>query len=662
MNWKDKRLAVAVAAILILASLILLYPSGGAGGGYEYKPSIDLPADYVVLVDQPEDEYDLMFIAALSSIVVRNNGYHPMFILEDGSLDAHQLWSMEHMNLIDLPKIIFTDQESTLSNLKSQIPINDNFTFLPKPTALGLFKGFNGFISVGSYEEALWVSSLANVQNKVIVIGESTYSSQREVWNQLKINNIDMNYVIIVSPYDLNTDTLENNIVDYDRYDSKYHIPALSAVAAEMAAYHNAYVLTEYTPSIEPIYDFKSSGNYDMNTNYALNSRSIGIYLELKNLTSLYGIPEYVCIVGSAAAVPQFQFPGNGDGDVLVNSDVVFGFLDDDKYTMDAAVGRIVNLNVQGASNLVARTLGYERFVDAVVVDYSDIAGGTQDVDWKHHGASFSGYQITYQRMQATPARWICQDFEDESMEYEYFGPSGVGELIGDGTKNSDERDIGTICEASGMVAYRGHGSDTGSLYSIRVYGPNGEEGVLRGEDAANLNLPPQVSSFVACMNAKIHGTDFGVDAPDCELEKLFAINYLYGGAVALMGATEVSYSNVGQDISSLWAEYGFGIFHDDNHEWDLNDAWYAFFWDGILNHEDEHGTVGKALQWAENRYIAYHDETVSPFDCTDDDNLGGHWKEVAMFCVYGDPAFMPYTTSPGANSYDPWHNGAEDN
>ena len=184
----------------------------------------------------------------------------------------------------------------------------------------------------------------------------------------------------------------------------------------------------------------------------------------------------------------------------------------------------------------------------------------------------------------------------------------------------------------------------------------------MRGEDAALLDLPPQVSSFVACMNGKIHGTDFGVDAPDCELEKLFAINYLYGGAVALMGATEVSYSNIAQDVTSIWAEYGFGIFHDDNHEWDLNDAWYAFFWDGILNHEDEHGTIGKALQWAENRYIAYHDETVSPFKCTDDGNLGAHWKEVAQFVVYGDPAFMPYTTSPGANSYDPWHNGPDDN
>jgi hypothetical protein len=327
---------------------------------------------------------------------------------------------------------------------------------------------------------------------------------------------------------------------------------------------------------------------------------------------------------------------------------------------MDAAVGRVINLNLQGASCQLAKTFAYEHFVNQVTVDYSDIAGGTQDINWKQHGASFSGYQITYQRMQATPARWICEDYEDEGMEYEYMGPSGSGELLGDGVKNTDEMDIGTICEASGFVAYRGHGSDYGSLYSLRVY-TDSNEGRLSSEQAAQLNLPPQTAFFVACQNGKIHGTGYGEDASDAEFERLFSINYLYGGALAVGGATEVSYSNVGQDIDSLWARYGLGILHDDNHHWDLNDAWYAFFWDGLLNHEDEYGTVGKALQWAENRYIKYHDSAVSPFEWTDDEELGAHWKEVTMYVIYGDPAFKPGLTTPGANQFDPWHNGDED-
>jgi len=178
-------------------------------------------------------------------------------------------------------------------------------------------------------------------------------------------------------------------------------------------------------------------------------------------------------------------------------------------------------------------------------------------------------------------------------------------------------------------------------------------------------DLPPQVAFFVACMNAKIHGTGFGVDASDVEFERLFGVNYLYGGALAVGGATEVSYSNIAQDVDSLWARYGLGILHDDNHHWDLNDAWFAFFWDALLNHEEEYGTVGKALQWAENRYIQYHQRedgiSLSPFEWTDSDEMGGHWKEVTMFVMYSDPAWAPKLTTPGGNSFDPWNNGEED-
>jgi hypothetical protein len=40
---------------------------------------------------------------------------------------------------------------------------------------------------------------------------------------------------------------------------------------------------------------------------------------------------------------------------------------------------------------------------------------------------------------------------------------------------------------------------------------------------------------------------------------------------------------------------------------------------------------------------------------------MGAHWKEAAMFCIYGDPAFIPYPTTPGENSYRPWVNGPDD-
>lgn len=649
MSNRIKMIIAVIVCLMLLAVAVLFYtPTTPAPDRYD--PSIELPDDYIVLVEEPQSMEDLTFIAALSSIVV-HNGYHPMFILDDGKLDQHQLWTMSYVGIEELPVLLFTDNEDLTANLQDQVTINENHTFPKDPAVLAKFKGFEDVITVGSYQEALWVAPLANVENKVITVGPSSYNSQEEVWDRLSSLGVEADYVIVTNPYDLTALTLEENIADYDPYDTQYHIPSLSVVAAEMAAYHQAYVMTSAPPRTDEI------GIMDT----ALNSRSIGYYMKLKEFAGIFGMPEYICIVGSAAAVPQFQLPGNGDGDVLVSSDVIFGFLDEDKYTMDSAVGRIVNLNIQGASNQLVRTFLYENYAQMVTVEYSDIAGGTQDVDWRHHGASFSGYEITYKRMQATPARWMCEDYTDENMEYEYYGPSGTGELVGDGAKNSDERDIAKICEASGLVAYRGHGSDTGSLYSLRVYADS-EQGQLSGERASTLDLPPQVSFFAACMNGKIHGTDFGEDAADVELNKLFCLNYLYGGAIALGGATEVSYSNVAQDVDSLWAEYGLGILHsDEDHEWDLNNAWYAFFWDGILNHEGDYGTVGKAIQWTENRYIKNHNNEISPFDQTTDSDLGAHWKSVAMYVLYGDPAFKPYVTSDGQNGYDPWHNGPDD-
>jgi hypothetical protein len=648
---KQKMAAALLLAVLLLAVAVAFIPPAEVAED-RYSPTVELPEDFIVLVEEPQTLDDMTFIAALSSLVVREDIYHPMFILEEGKLDQHQLWTIEHMNMADLPFILFTDNPDLVNGLMEQVSINETDVYPKSPKVLAEFKGYSDVISVGTYEEALWVAPLAKIENKVITIGPKTFNSQEEVWERLKAHGIHSDYIVITNPNDMNAQMLEENMEAYDTYDSIFHIPALSTVAAELAAFRTAYVMTRAPISTQEI------GTMDID----LNSRAIGTYLKLKDLAGAYGQPEYICIVGSAAAVPQFQLPGNGDGDPIVSCDVIYGFLDDDKYTMDAAVGRIVNLNVQGASNQLVKTFRYDNFIDSVVVEYSDRAGGTQDINWRYHGASFSGYEITYERMQATPARWMCEEFEDEGMEYEYYGPGGTGELIGDGTKNSDETDIGTICEASGFVAYRGHGSDTGSLYGLKVYGPNGEEGYLDGTEAAMLDLPPQVSFFVACMNGKIHGKDYGDDAPDVELDKLFSLNYLYGGAIALGGATEVSYSKIGQDIDSLWAEYGFGILHDDeDHNWDLNNAWYAFFWDGIHNHEEEYGTVGKALQWAENRYIKNHNNEVSPFDSTTDSNLGAHWKEVAMYVMYADPAFKPYVTSGGANGYDPWHNGADD-
>ncbi|MGA1820756.1 MAG: C25 family cysteine peptidase [Thermoplasmatota archaeon] len=387
------------------------------------------------------------------------------------------------------------------------------------------------------------------------------------------------------------------------------------------------------------------------------NRRAVGVLNEIRKVSGEFGAPEYVAITGSAPAVPQFLVRSGGMEGDIVNSDIIYGFLDNDHTAMDAAVGRLVQYDVSLASNQLLKTYLFDDFTETITVDYRDVAGGTHDKDWRRHAASFSGYDITYKRMQATPARWICNDFEELGFSYDYVGPFNTGNKFFDGVVNSMENDISEICEGSGYVAYRGHGSDTGSLYGIRVMGPNGEEHALRYTDCQEMDVPPQIAFFVSCLNGKIYGHGPGTDpSSDVAFDKLFTLNYLSSGPAVLVGATEVSFSNIGQDIWSLRAEYG--PFEDD-YKWDHNDAWYAFVWDGIINHPGDHGTVGKAVQWSENRYMKYPpNNQPAPFD----PNGEVDWYEVTFFAVYGDPAFRPaIDTSGGAGDYDPWHNGDAD-
>ncbi len=658
----------AVLFILLSGGLFFLLRGEEEDKGVIYDPTEELPQDYGIIMEAPFDNDTMMFTAMLSSLAVEEDGtYHPMFILEeDGGLDAHQMDTIEKADLLNRGYLLFMNDPETNLKVEEQVDIVGKYDM--EPESLGRFMGFNDIISVSTFEEALWASSIAKKTGKVMVKGPNTYSSQEEVWMDLQALGVPFEYVIVVNPLDLSAETL-HYCEGYDTFDDQFHIPALSAIGGELAAYRDAYVLTQYTASRDEI------GYMDTE----LNQRAIGYYQELKKVTGMYGLPKNIALVGSASAIPQFQLPDetnedpeNVEGDLLVSSDVVYGFMGEDPYYMDCAVGRLVNLNLQGMTNLIVRTFMYDRFEQTIPIDYTT---GTENVDWRRHGTSFSGYDITYKRGQVTPARFWCRDAADEGMTYDYIGPSGFGRdiLFGDGVEPRAPEDMNNAMEASGFIAYRGHGSEYGSLYMVPYAINRNENGVLRGEEVAQLLLPPQVGFWVSCMNAKIHGAGWWKPAEPIEVERTFALNYLYGGAVVAGGATEVSFSNIAQDVTSATEEWLPGIINsnwdDNNYEWDLNDAWFAFFWDALLDNEGQYGTAGEALRWAENRYIhnPIRGEPVSPLIQDPDDPdwqgglLGAHWKEVTMFAVYGDPAFSPAPNKVGENSYRPWTNGVDD-
>ena len=593
------------------------------------KPTVQLADEYIVLVDEPRTGEDMMVIAALSALVVRD-AYHPMFILEDGWLDDHELWTIEHSVLVDATKYLFTYSENTEANINSQISnvVTFNLVVNEFSEIMRQFIGFDGEISVSTYREALWVSPLARLMNKIITIGASTYTSQEDVWDEMQSMGVRADYVVVTNPEDYKdsdtfyTVTYDNN--GNETSNTSYHIQSISSVAAELAAFHSAYVLTDIDIPTNVSEEFS-----DMvpNNNPTLNYHAIGILLELRSISAEYGPIEYIALVGSAEAIPHFELPAMNDN--------IYGFLDDDVYTMDAALGRIVNYNVQGASNQIARTLGYDYIVNEVEVQYSD--GSTRSINWRSHGADFNGFEVADMRGQNTPGLYASRDYEDESYTFDYVSSVGVGASGPTAVNAPVDADLDAYLQSSGHVLYRGHGSATGSFYTWRTYAPDEQptEGCVEGTHARELFLPPQITLLFSCLNARIHEV--------ANMDEIFSTNWMYAGSIGMIAATEVTYSNIGQDIYGLSGEV------TGEHNWDCNNLWFAGCADSTLDHEIP---MGKVLQDTENRYIAAHGNQYSPLR----QGSGAHYVEVTVYTLFGDPAFMYHVTSEGENNYDPWH------
>jgi len=619
----------ALVVILILLVAAMGFVSLDEEDDGEGKASVTLADEYIVMVDEPTTEEEMMVVAALSALVVRED-YHPMFILEGGLLDDHELWTIQHSTLVDATKYLFTYSDETAENVGAQVsniqPYNLKTTHFND--IMRDFKGYDGEISVSSYREALWVSALAKLENRIITIGDSSYESQELVWEEMQAMGVNADYVVVTNPEDYKgSEVFYTQIINSDGSEgsnNSYHIPSISAVAAELAAYHSAYVLTDIDIPTSVSEEFA-----DMvpENNPSLNYHAIGILLELRDISEKYGPIEYIALVGSAEAIPHFELPAM--------CDVAYAFLDDDEYTMDAALGRIVNYNVQGASNQIARTLGYHYMTDTVNVRYSD--GSTRDIEWRSHGADFNGFEVADMRGQNTPGIYASRDYEDEGYTFDYVSSVGVGGSGPIGTDAPADADLDAYLQSSGHVLYRGHGSETGSFYTWRHYGPDQQptEGSILGPHARELFIPPQITLLFSCLNARIHEVG--------DMDEIFSTSWMYAGCVGLIAATEVTYSNIGQDVYGLSGEV------TGEHNWDCNNLWFASCADWTLDHELP---MGKVLQEAENRYIATHDNQYSPFH----KDSGAHYVEVTVYTLFGDPAFQYHVTSEGANDYDPWH------
>ena len=173
-EWLDSRkgklIAIAVVALFVIGGLYFILRGGEEKRGPSYDPEIELPSDYGLLMDAPIDNGSMMFSAMLSSLAVDSDGnYHPMFILgEDGSLDEHQIDTIDKMGLGSYEFLLFTKDPESPPSAANQVNIFGTYDM--DPMALADFKGFDGLMTVASYKEALWASSIAQRKNLVEIL------------------------------------------------------------------------------------------------------------------------------------------------------------------------------------------------------------------------------------------------------------------------------------------------------------------------------------------------------------------------------------------------------------------------------------------------------------------------------------------------------------
>ncbi len=662
-------MAISIAILLLAGGIsLLLWDDDESTSGIQYSPTVERPEPdpetwqedeiaqgqaiaYMVIVEAPSSEEELTLIALLSTIVVpRDMGFQPFFILEEGALDDHALWTINHHMDRDAPKFLFTNSDASEETVTGQVGEvwRVGFTVKAVNEFLRTMKGYEGIISVGSFEEALWVAPLARVLNQTMILHKPTFESQEDVWEAMSENDQPASYVLTVNPKDCmdmgGVDATNGNEVSY-------HVPWLSAVGGQIAAYHNAYVITNVTTpdNSDPIWDewaYVLPEDNDDTPNFDdshLNDYAVGLLAQLRQLDARYGPIENIALLGSAEAVPQWEIIDHSDSEPdYVSSDIIYGFIDNDHTAMDVPVGRFINYNVQGMANQITRTFDYERITPEVTVSYSD---GDETYPWRTTGADLNGFEVADMRLQNTPGLWAVRDYEDEQFtDIHYVSTWGIGGSLGEEIMPQDlptDEDIEAYVQSAGHVLYRGHGSWHGGFYTWRYYGQGvAGQGHIEGTDARHLYLPPQSTHIFSCENTKIHGLSYGGDP--IEMDRAFATNWMYAGAVALVGATEVSYSNIGQDGGGVVGEV------TGEHHWDLNNLWFAGLADKTL---DDELTLGQAVMNTENRYMTYHNYDYTPVKGGD-----AHWKEIVMFSLLGDPAFKYYVTVPGEKDYNPWH------
>ena len=362
-------------------------------------------------------------------------------------------------------------------------------------------------------------------------------------------------------------------------------IPRLSLVAAQAASARKALLVdVALDPQqIDPV-----------NEEQKLNQKVEGLALT----------PKYLMVVGDTGSMPFISTGLTQKLSSVSEYEVYRDYqlnLNDENYS-NVAVGRIMGLSVYDASQLMARTLAYDRLTGA----------------WKKNGLVISSPPLSYPQ---TPTAISIRDYLREAglqvkdLRYE---------------EATYQQTISQMNNGQNIVYFLHHGNE--AVWELSDWSMFDSD--LTGTQVKELTLAPQTTTTGACVTLNLKGyylnlTGTRMYVPTNQ-EDSIALAFIRAGAVNYIGESAMSYIFVSEDF-------------------------FKRFYQSLVF---ENASVGQALLDADNLYklkfkgaqnlksISDYDEPLPIWDSSVQEMLN---QTAYMDGMLGDPSFRP--SLPGSPS-----------
>ncbi len=355
-------------------------------------------------------------------------------------------------------------------------------------------------------------------------------------------------------------------------------VPRLSLVAAQAAAAHKALLVdvAKDPQEIDPLQEEE-----------ALSEKVEDWQLS----------PQYLMVVGDPGSMPFISTGLRQKISTIMEYQVYRDYqlpMDEDNYT-DVAVGRIMGLSVYDASQLMARTLAYDRLNGA----------------WKNSSVVISSPPLEF------PQAPIAMSIRDYLLE--------AGLKVKDlrYEEATYQAVISQMNNGQNIVHFDHHGNEDSwvlSYWSMMDY-------ALTGAHVKELTLSPQTTTAAACVTANLKGYYLNVSGTQMyvpnRLEDSIALAFIRAGAVNYVGESALSW-----------------IF--------VSDDYFKRFYQALIF---ENASVGQAQAAADNLYKLKFKSAENIKNITDYEEVLPGWdnsvqtmfnQTAYMDVILGDPSFRP--------------------